>query len=596
MPNVNDNEFDKLFQEAAAHTAPEFDPEDWDRLAKRLEREEKIARARSTSLYAVVALLLLSSLGSHWQDARQNIAGFGLTSTPTTSTPALSEQKQTSDAVSSAITTPPESTDDTDVKEVNEQNTASTTPTLAKQRDGKSEKTSKVKEAVSKPSQATSTNITDKKTVSEQNTAVNEKQKTPQATTKVHKKSNAAATVLTSKGAQAFTSTNINASPQPNATSESANVNQTKKSSSQSEESIPNVSDKTNSLKTNEASDQEGVLSNDTNNQSSTTKTIVQSRDVAAASTALTATKEQSNEQTGTEKASAKKSETIQKTDDNKTMGAEATHAAVVTTPLTTTNEQPATPATLFSSNDDQREAFTERPLSHEPLVVDTVDKIVPVRLADAPDSNSTRVAYDEKKNVASHRWFIRLPVSPDFSSINYEKPGKAGINIGLLAEYSLSRHFSVSTGAIWSKKLYDKQNPDKTYSSGSYTAKAKSMNGDCRVLDIPINVTYYIFPEAKTNLFITVGTSSYIMLNEEYVYTVWANQRDYEYTENFSNKNREWFSMLNISFGIQRMVGERFFVQAEPFIKAPVSGVGEGKVNLVSTGAFFSLKYRLSK
>ena len=219
---------------------------------------------------------------------------------------------------------------------------------------------------------------------------------------------------------------------------------------------------------------------------------------------------------------------------------------------------------------------------------------IAPVQTA--ADSGTVQKDWKDEKQAVSHSWFVKLPVSPDFSSINYTTPGKPGINIGLLGEYSVSRHFSVSTGAIYSKKLYDSKNPDKSYSSGGWTAKAKSLNGDCRVLDIPINVTYYFFPESKTNLFVTLGSSSYIMLKEKYVYTVWANQRDYQYEENFSHKNNEWFSMLNISIGVQRRIGEHFFVQAEPFLKAPMSGVGEGKVNLVSTGVFFSLKYKLGK
>jgi hypothetical protein len=35
---------------------------------------------------------------------------------------------------------------------------------------------------------------------------------------------------------------------------------------------------------------------------------------------------------------------------------------------------------------------------------------------------------------------------------------------------------------------------------------------------------------------------------------------------------------------------------QVEPFLKAPVAGVGEGKIDLVSMGSFFSLKYKITK
>ncbi|MEJ1240840.1 outer membrane beta-barrel protein [Chryseolinea sp. T2] len=196
-------------------------------------------------------------------------------------------------------------------------------------------------------------------------------------------------------------------------------------------------------------------------------------------------------------------------------------------------------------------------------------------------------------QSTARHPLFVKLAISPDFSSIDYGSAGKTGVNFGPMVEYGLSPRFGISTGAIWSKKLYDQENPSKTYNQGGgYPLHAKMLNGDCRILDIPLNVTYYMLPGRKTSLFVTVGSSSYIMLNEEYVYTVTHNNKDYEYVESYSHENNEWFSMLNLSTGIQHQVGKRWFVQGEPFLKAPMKGIGAGKVNLVSAGVFVSVKY----
>jgi hypothetical protein len=191
------------------------------------------------------------------------------------------------------------------------------------------------------------------------------------------------------------------------------------------------------------------------------------------------------------------------------------------------------------------------------------------------------------------HPWFVKMAVSPDFSSIDYGSAGKTGINLGPMVEYGISPRFSISTGAIWSKKLYDQENPEKTYGQGSgYPVKANMLNGDCRIIDVPLNVTYYMLPGRRTNLFVTVGSSSYIMLDEEYIYTVTRNNHNYEYVETYANENNEWFSMLNLSVGVQHQITKRCFIQGEPFIKAPMKGVGEGKVNLVSAGVFVSVKY----
>jgi Outer membrane protein beta-barrel domain len=230
--------------------------------------------------------------------------------------------------------------------------------------------------------------------------------------------------------------------------------------------------------------------------------------------------------------------------------------------------------------------------LNHAEVDADSI--IHPIRLP-LLDSASAETVVASDRAMPLHQWFVKLPVSPDFSSIDYNKVGKAGVNIGLMVEYTLGRRFSVSSGAIWSKKLYDQKNPDKTYTAGNWSTRPIKMNGDCRVLDLPLNITYYIVPERNTSLFITVGSSSYLMLKESYTYTIRKNQDEYEWEQNFSNKNNEWFSMLNVSIGIQQRIGKRLYAQAEPFIKAPISGVGEGKVNLMSTGVFFSLKYALN-
>jgi hypothetical protein len=80
-----------------------------------------------------------------------------------------------------------------------------------------------------------------------------------------------------------------------------------------------------------------------------------------------------------------------------------------------------------------------------------------------------------------------------------------------------------------------------------------------------------------------------------------------YPYTENYVphffdtdeynpiiNENRHFFSVLNLSMGYERSLSDRWSLQVEPYLKAPLSGVGAGKVKLTSAGVFFGLKYGL--
>jgi hypothetical protein len=86
-------------------------------------------------------------------------------------------------------------------------------------------------------------------------------------------------------------------------------------------------------------------------------------------------------------------------------------------------------------------------------------------------------------------------------------------------------------------------------------------------------------------------------MLQEDYSYN-YANPDD----PRINDRAREWttstgsygFSHLNVSAGYERAFGKRLSWQVEPFVKVPLKGVGYYKLNLISTGAFFSLRYKL--
>ena len=48
----------------------------------------------------------------------------------------------------------------------------------------------------------------------------------------------------------------------------------------------------------------------------------------------------------------------------------------------------------------------------------------------------------------------------------------------------------------------------------------------------------------------------------------------------------------LNLSAGYEYEAGPHWRLQAEPYVKVPLTGVGAGKVQLLSAGVYFGLKY----
>ncbi|HNP16856.1 MAG TPA: hypothetical protein PKL31_00375 [Fulvivirga sp.] len=189
--------------------------------------------------------------------------------------------------------------------------------------------------------------------------------------------------------------------------------------------------------------------------------------------------------------------------------------------------------------------------------------------------------------------WAFKVQYAPDISSVGYFKGGKVGSNWGFGLEYKIANKWRLSTGVILSKKLYytDKQLTSYGF-YGNGATDIQRLDANCQVLDIPINIIYEVFSHKSSGFYVATGFSSYIMLSEDYLYKTSGN----DWEQNYTNKNSHLFSIINFSLGYEHSIGRNTAIQLEPFIKAPIAGIGEGKVDLVSSGLFINLMYQLNK
>lgn len=205
-----------------------------------------------------------------------------------------------------------------------------------------------------------------------------------------------------------------------------------------------------------------------------------------------------------------------------------------------------------------------------------------------------TEASAEADRYVNSRAFALKFAYSPDLTSIGYFKPDKPGSNFGIMGSYFIGR-WSVSTGAIYSRKIYF---TEESASYGYYSSRSdySRIDGDCRVIDIPINISYYLSKNINHSFYLSAGSSSYIMLKENYEYLSITNGTEKEWSQEVSNENNHFFGVLNLSIGYERRVKNNVFIQLEPFVKAPIAGIGEGKVDLVSTGAFLNLVYQFNR
>ncbi len=207
----------------------------------------------------------------------------------------------------------------------------------------------------------------------------------------------------------------------------------------------------------------------------------------------------------------------------------------------------------------------------------------------------------DEKEELPTpfNRWSFGVTLAPDFTTVGQlSEFTKPGIDFGISAEYFILRRLSITTGAILTRKLYN------TTDLSEYTIPAGFWNGNdgpneiaanCKVIDIPLNIRYRLREGTRTSLFVSAGISSYLMLTERYDYnydygTVGNGNRPEGWE--VANENNHFFGVYNLSVGINRRVTDKISIEAEPFLKNSLGGVGWGQVRLKSTGILFHIKY----
>ncbi len=187
---------------------------------------------------------------------------------------------------------------------------------------------------------------------------------------------------------------------------------------------------------------------------------------------------------------------------------------------------------------------------------------------------------------------------SPDFSTVgigNFIAPGSRWT---IIAEYSFLNRFSINTGVVFVSNQYeaygkDYNAPPKYWKNG---IEAEETYGECKMVDIPLNLRYDVLVESRHKLFISGGASTYFLLKEDYYFQY--EQDDPDLPDHWgTDKTTVYpFGIVNISVGYQYMFGRKCSLQVEPFIKIPTTGIGWGNVDLHTIGTYLTYKYRIGK
>jgi hypothetical protein len=170
------------------------------------------------------------------------------------------------------------------------------------------------------------------------------------------------------------------------------------------------------------------------------------------------------------------------------------------------------------------------------------------------------------------------------------------GNDFGLLVTIKITKSWSLSTGGVYAKKLYEtgfgNYNPSKNIWDEYYP---KSVNADCRVLDIPLNISYSLVAGKNTTISFGSGISSYIMLREDYRFSYEEQDSNTAVAYHVANENQHWLSVLNFQATFEQRLNSKVSIGLQPYMKLPLSNIGFAGVKLQSLGMAVILNWNFN-
>lgn len=208
------------------------------------------------------------------------------------------------------------------------------------------------------------------------------------------------------------------------------------------------------------------------------------------------------------------------------------------------------------------------------------------------PKDSATASAVNKISPQKTKYFYAGLIFGADESFIKGQRTNGLGSSVGILLGYSFNKRLRIETGVALDTKKY--------YTTGKYFDKSNiwylqnanllAVDGSCHMFEIPVNIRYDLYQGKKITWFAAAGASSYLMHKEYYDYKFMYGgvygEKDYSYY----NSSRNWFSVMNISGGLETRLGNAGDLRVEPYMRVPISGVGKGNISLSSAGLYIGL------
>lgn len=278
------------------------------------------------------------------------------------------------------------------------------------------------------------------------------------------------------------------------------------------------------------------------------------------------------------------KSVTVESTSDNTTTTQQSPEQKKIAAKQKITIAGADAETSSAVADKDDKDAGKDKTVKEE-QVTTAADK----KQTDKKESTDKPLAKEDKKKQKQKHFYVGAIAGPDFSAVKLQSLKRTGMGYGLLAGYRITRKLSVETGILQDKKYYSTAGryfDPKGMNLPAYYS-LEYVDGTCKMLEVPLNITYTFRQGSRSGWFGSVGASSYFMQNESYrcdvVYNNYRYSRDWDY----NTKSTNIFSVINISGGYTYKLGRIGTIRLEPYVKIPVRKIGTGKLPIQSGGIY---------
>lgn len=265
-------------------------------------------------------------------------------------------------------------------------------------------------------------------------------------------------------------------------------------------------------------------------------------------------------------------------------------------------NQQPVTTlaATTQKKSDANDTTTTQNKIANSTLAI--ANNALPVdtsrkQAAKNVNPDAAKIAKVVVKQHPSFRPQFALGViaSSDLNGVNSSfQQSKIGGNFGLEFSAGLSKKWTVTTGATYDIKPY-LTGIGNYHTSYVFPTEPVSVSANCRMLEIPVNVSYQVYNKHNNKLSIGTGLSSYFMLREDYTFNYGNPYSTGPAGFSVINKNRNIFSIVNLDATYIHQVNSKVGILIQPYLKVPLSNVGESQVRLQTSGVALGLSWNLN-